>query len=241
MSVQALGWALAQTTGSCQRQLVLIALANYADDEGAAWPSVKTLEGHTQMSGRMIQRHLKQLEIDGFLKKIPRTRPNGSSTSNTYQLSLSATSQSDTRLFRPGDTDVTPPVSLVTPPDPPPERAVRKTSSSSRAPDEIWDSLVEAYGPPSNSNERGRLNKAVKLLRESKATPDDIRSRSRRWSQLWPNITPTALGLANNWTTLGPTPPKLKVVKTNICPVCEVGGGMHTADCPIVHRQAFRG
>lgn len=68
--------------------------------------------------------------------------------------------------------------------------------------DPLWDSLEEEFGRPSNANERGKRNRAVKLLRESGATPDEIRLRCDRYRTGWPHVTLTPLALANNWDTL---------------------------------------
>lgn len=40
--------------------------------------------------------------------------------------------------------------------------------------DEIWDALEKHFGPVTNDAERGLRNQAVKLLRQSQATPEQI-------------------------------------------------------------------
>lgn len=45
-----------------------------------------------------------------------------------------------------------------------------------RKPDEIWDALTEHFGNVRTQPERDRRNRAVKLLREAEATPEEIRT-----------------------------------------------------------------
>ena len=67
MSWSALAWASKQKTGNGTNKLVLIALANYADDNNSCFPSYKTLIILTELSQRTIARSLKQLEENSFI------------------------------------------------------------------------------------------------------------------------------------------------------------------------------
>lgn len=78
--------------------------------------------------------------------------------------------------------------------------------NSGRPRDEIWDTLEAVFEPVTNTNTRGRRNKAVKLLRESGATPDEIRFRVSAWPLHFPNATLTDIALANHWDELGRQP-----------------------------------
>mgnify|MGYP001296658234 FL=1 len=62
MSWLALDWASKQKTGNGTNKLVLICLANYADDKNTCFPSFKTLISMTEMSRSTIIRALKNLE-----------------------------------------------------------------------------------------------------------------------------------------------------------------------------------
>lgn len=53
---------------SLAQKLVLISLADQANDEGMCWPSVSSLIRRTGMSERSIRYSVKQLENLGFLK-----------------------------------------------------------------------------------------------------------------------------------------------------------------------------
>jgi hypothetical protein len=68
MSWQATAWAAKQKTGSPACKLILLALANYADASGAAWPSQDTLANDTEQSVDSVQRRLKQLVQIGLIR-----------------------------------------------------------------------------------------------------------------------------------------------------------------------------
>ncbi len=71
MSIQAVGWVLdheRDTTGTTR--LVLLALANYANTRGDAWPSVKTLAADCNCSDRQVQYSLGELVNRGVLSKL---------------------------------------------------------------------------------------------------------------------------------------------------------------------------
>ena len=67
-------------------KLVLMALADAADDQGICWPSVSTLAKKCTVSKRTVQRSLRVFIGNGLLIAEPRRRRDGSSTSNRYRL-----------------------------------------------------------------------------------------------------------------------------------------------------------
>lgn len=88
MSWQATAWALKQTTGSAGCKLLLLTLANYADEDGCCWPSQETLKNDTEQSVDTIQRQLKKLVARGLVRKIVRPMGPGRWTSWTYFLNI---------------------------------------------------------------------------------------------------------------------------------------------------------
>lgn len=72
MSVEAITWASKQRTGSPGAKLVLIALANYANDRQECWPSQATLAQWTEQSDRTIRTHLAALEAMGLIHRQAR-------------------------------------------------------------------------------------------------------------------------------------------------------------------------
>ena len=68
MSFTAMAWASKQKVKSANQKLVLLMLANYADDEDKCWPSKKTLSEVCCMSKAAICTSILKLEEAGFLK-----------------------------------------------------------------------------------------------------------------------------------------------------------------------------
>ena len=87
MSVRASTWAWRQTVRSTER-LVLVALADMANDHGVCWPSVATLARRCVKSTRTVQRALQTLTSANLICCELRQRPDGSTTSNRYVLQL---------------------------------------------------------------------------------------------------------------------------------------------------------
>lgn len=88
MSWQATAWAVRQKTGAAARKVLLLVLANYADEHGICWPSQETLKDETELSEDTIQRHSKVLQRDGLLKMTRRRLKGGTWAVKIYQLNL---------------------------------------------------------------------------------------------------------------------------------------------------------
>lgn len=80
-----MNWAWRQTLTPTLK-LILMALADAADDQGVCWPSVSTLAKKCTVSTRTVQRSLRALIDRRLLIAEPRQRRDGSSTSNRYRL-----------------------------------------------------------------------------------------------------------------------------------------------------------
>lgn len=81
MSVRAMTWAFDVELDSPSAKLVLLALADHADEFGKCWPSQETLARKTSQSIDSVQRRLKELVSLGFLTYYPRRR-----ASSIYQI-----------------------------------------------------------------------------------------------------------------------------------------------------------
>lgn len=88
MSWQATAWATKQKTGSAARKVLLLVLANYADEHGICWPSQETLKIETELSEDTIQRHSKALVRLGLLKMTRRRRKSGTWAGKIYTLQM---------------------------------------------------------------------------------------------------------------------------------------------------------
>lgn len=90
MSIEALNWAFNVQVPSAGAKLVLLTLSNYASDEGLAFPSQKALAEKTCLSERAIRDNLVRLEEWKLLSRVPRTRSNGSYTTDLFKLNIGA-------------------------------------------------------------------------------------------------------------------------------------------------------
>ena len=85
-------------------RMVAIALADYSNgDNGLAWPSVANLSRRSGVSVRQVQRCLRDIEADGWIVKA------GFHSRGTNLWIWNK------RISLGGDTDVTPPLTLVSP------------------------------------------------------------------------------------------------------------------------------
>ena len=87
MSVQAITWALDYAAGSVTEKVLLLVLANYANEFGVSWPSQKTLADQTALGERTVRRVLADMEHRGVIRRIVRRRGNGSRQSDMILLS----------------------------------------------------------------------------------------------------------------------------------------------------------
>ena len=99
MSVQALSAAFALRGVSPAEKLVLLALANYADERFQCWPSQERLAEDTELSARTVWGALKRLAEAGILSREQRKRQDGTRTTDVVTLHLSplATAANATR------------------------------------------------------------------------------------------------------------------------------------------------
>lgn len=87
MSIKAMNWAWEQQLPPVPK-LVLMALADNADDHGYCWPKMKTIAVKCSTSERTVQRTIKTLLAAGLLKKDARFSASGRQVSNGYTLAL---------------------------------------------------------------------------------------------------------------------------------------------------------
>lgn len=85
MSVEAIAWAFSVQNLTSSMKLVLIALADNADQDFKCWPAVETISKKTCLSERAVHSNLVKLVDCGLLKKEQRFNKNGQ-TSNMYYL-----------------------------------------------------------------------------------------------------------------------------------------------------------
>ena len=79
--------AMRAKVGSPIRKLVLIKLADNANDKGECWPSYQHIADHCEVSKRSVINHINWLCDNGFINKEVRVLPHGN-TSNLYRVSI---------------------------------------------------------------------------------------------------------------------------------------------------------
>lgn len=99
-------------------KMVLMAIADAADDKGHAWPSFSHLERRCCMSRRSVIRCVNSLVDAGILSKEYRKRGNGSSTSNGYFINPDVQHQGGDTVSLGGVTECHQGSDTVSPPEP---------------------------------------------------------------------------------------------------------------------------
>lgn len=238
MSHAVSSWAWSQKCASTSQKLVLVKLADSANDDGVCWPSLRTLERDLGMTRSTVARHVKSLGAAGLLTVEERRHADGGLRSNLYHLHRAIPEGG----VPPGrDTPVPPGRDTLhrlggTPLEPPVEPIGENATASSRA-RPVFDALVVAcYGKGKTWRDltrsaQGEVHGAANQLEALGASADDVHERAdayRRHKTLGGvMLTPSALakhwpGLASHRADPASAP----------CPECGVGGGQHLADCP---------
>lgn len=231
MSIAALNWAWHQDCPNATAKLVLIALADRADDDGVCWPRMDTVAERAGVSPRQVSTHLKALEDMGLLTRKRRRRGDGTLGSYTYTLLHRQQTLAPPEVSRQWKSTAS---GSATSPPPEAERSDHRKSASGQEPprdpkgestlgagkpprkrDLIFETLVEVSGWKIDNltkNERGRTNTAAKQLREVGLTPADIRARAKAHRAKWPHLDVTPTSLASNNSVLESVAPKLASV-----------------------------
>jgi hypothetical protein len=94
MSIKVMSWVFEQNLNPTQK-IILMALADHCDDSGKCWPGLNGISEKCNLHISTIQRNIHKLEDDGFIRITERKRPNGSQTSNLYQLNIGGVANCD--------------------------------------------------------------------------------------------------------------------------------------------------
>lgn len=88
MSMLLMVKAMGLKVGNPTTKLVLLKLADNANDTGYCWPSYQNIADHSEIDRRTAMRHIKKLSDMGLVKILWRKRDDGKNKSNAYQLTL---------------------------------------------------------------------------------------------------------------------------------------------------------
>lgn len=94
MSIKAMNWAWTIQLAPSEK-LLLLALADCADDLGICWPGMRLISKKCNISTRTAQRTIAKLISMELLSKESRFKGNGRQTSNSYRLILSVSVDRD--------------------------------------------------------------------------------------------------------------------------------------------------
>lgn len=88
MSWQATAWARTQKTGSPAAKVILLLLADLADENHSCFPGQDRLASDSEQSVKSVSRHLAALEEAGFIRRVPRYDGRGKRTSDRFFLAV---------------------------------------------------------------------------------------------------------------------------------------------------------
>lgn len=108
MSWQATKWAIKQKVGNQGRKLLLIVLAEFADEHGYCWPSQGRLAKDTEASLDTVQRQTKKLIADGFVQVERPPKRRGQWQTFRYRLKMNGQNAEPQDTVRPPRSDPPP-------------------------------------------------------------------------------------------------------------------------------------
>lgn len=99
MSWEATNWAVSQLAGSPGAKIVLLLLADRADDKNSCWPSQERLATESEQSIATVRRRLRDLETLGLIWTERRNIPGMKRATNRYFLAVTSSAQSATQTI----------------------------------------------------------------------------------------------------------------------------------------------
>jgi hypothetical protein len=175
VSIRAIGWAFDQVGLSPSNKLVLVALADNANDEGICWPGWEAVASKTGLSRASIYRCYRQLEEAGFLsektiknnrlvKVLAVSQRDDSSQGET------AKSHSETPLMEEPSVE---PSGTKTPT---PSSAAAVGSSKTEEVDGVWATYVETMKPRGRGRQLAADDRDVIRLALKVGDADELKS-----------------------------------------------------------------
>tara|TARA_R100001369_G_scaffold35619_1_gene60878 strand:- start:501 stop:1136 length:636 start_codon:yes stop_codon:yes gene_type:complete len=189
MSWRALDWASKQKTGNYADKLILLILANYADDNNNCFPSLKTICTMTECSRSTVIRSLKRLETNDFIKiqeRFATVEHNKRQTSNLYELRIGY--QMDT-----------PQCQIDTPPSvlEKPQLTNHNKPNYNIHFEEFW----KAYPKRPNDNKYGAYQKYCGIIKNKEITTERLLEKAKWFAKTQENKDTKFIPHAKTWLT----------------------------------------
>ncbi|RKZ84513.1 MAG: hypothetical protein DRQ39_08255 [Gammaproteobacteria bacterium] len=200
-----------------------------ANSESRSWPSQRRVAKDLGMSRTKVMGALNSLEAEGWILITASPETTGHKQRHSYTIfglrpqrlfemePDHATHRLATQAGTPGvrsgtpdgpvpDHDVVPNKNQQLEPEPDPGLAAKPQ----RPPDPVWDSFIAVHGNPEDGTERGKFNRAVKLLKDAKVTPEEypmlVAAYSMKYDDLQPApmTVPVRIGEMRHFMNRGP-------------------------------------
>lgn len=88
MSVSIITRVFEQSASKGSRRVIMLAIADSADDRGVCWPSIKILANKANIDARNVRSHLSDLHDAKELLTVPRKADSGRQRSNAYIVAI---------------------------------------------------------------------------------------------------------------------------------------------------------
>lgn len=158
-------------------KLVLLALADWANDEGLCWPSIETLAQKTSLVKRSVSRIIKELERKQLL-----TRQEISGKGVKYWVSVKGVCRDDTKSW--GDDTVSPNTTIIQ------QKVIERVGLPDWLPVDAWDGFVhmrKQQKKPLTDRAVQRIFEKLKGLREKGYSLTEVldQSTTNCWSDVY--------------------------------------------------------
>lgn len=234
MSARALNWAWEQVPSNRPAKLVLVALADRADEEGVCWPSRRWLaQKCAPMSIDAVQRALAQLADDRLIVKEERLRRDDG-TLGPWRIRLPVGQMAETPSGRKPPVDPVGENDHAEPKDPSLTSDEVSAQASGRKRDLVFDALTERFGDAPQGTARGAWNTAVRSLKADgwDGVDPPLSAIEQAYRKLYGDVALTPTALAKHYTLAKNELRGKERARAAACPECGIGGGLHVADCP---------
>lgn len=188
MSIKAIKWAIEQPIDSHGAKLLLVVIANYADENGRAWPGQKTLRHQVRATRKSIIRWISELERAGYLTTERRGGDGEGRKPNIYKLAIEQSPPQDTlpqEQSPPGDTGKVPLMTRWAKSPSGPSKVPLVTHEPLEEPSEKNPSPLPPSLPDGEASDRAQADPAPSPAEPTTAEPPRTEPRSPPQRDPW--------------------------------------------------------